>query len=148
MRAIFCLLFALLVSCATSETRAPSASAIEQAVQGWGAAYDSRDPARITSLYAPDAVLLGTSSPLLRDSPAAIADYFKAAPTRPQARVKIDKQHVWLSPDLAVSTGFYTFSDERDGKATTTPARFTMAFRREGDRWLIVHHHSSRLPAP
>src|SRR6266536_298283 len=70
--------------------RAETLSAEEQvaaATDAWRDAYDSRDPARITALYAPDAVLWGTTSQTIRPNPEAIAEYFKDAGARPNARV-------------------------------------------------------------
>ena len=61
----------------------------------------------------------------------------------------IDAQHERVYGDIAIVSGAYTFSDVRDGVATNVrPARFTFVFRRDGDRWLIVDHHSSRVPEP
>ena len=47
---------------------------------------------------------------------------------------------------MAVSTGYYTFSDVRDGKETARPARYSMVFRERNGVWLIVAHHSSEVP--
>ena len=88
------------------------------AAAAWRAAYDSRDPARITSQYAPDAVLWGTTAKTVAATPAAIADYFKSAASRPNARVVFGEQHIRVYGEVAANTGYYTFSDVRDGKVT------------------------------
>ena len=147
-KSIAALFIVLLAGCGAIPSTDRSAASVEEAVQGWKAAYDSRDPAKITALYARDAVFWGTTSPTIRTTPETIAEYFKDAPKRAQARVKILDQHVRVAGDMALSAGAYTFSDVRDGKAIENPSRFTFVFRREGDRWMIVHHHSSRVPAP
>jgi ketosteroid isomerase-like protein len=65
MRGVCGLFFvALLSACATS-TGGGTTGGIDQvtaAAAAWRAAYDSRDPARITAMYAPDAVLWGTTT--------------------------------------------------------------------------------------
>ena len=56
-------------------------------------------------------------------------------------------RHPRVYGDTAIVSGAYTFSDVRDGVAgNIRPTRFTFVFRRDGDRWLIVDHHSSRVP--
>src|SRR4051812_37975301 len=82
---------------------------IAAATAKWAAAFDSRDPVRITSLYAPDAVFWGTTAKTLSATPAAIADYFKDVPQRPNARVTFGEQHIRMYGDVAVNTGYYTF---------------------------------------
>ena len=42
---------------------------VAAATQAWVAAYDSRDPARITALYDPEAVFWGTSAKTVSASP-------------------------------------------------------------------------------
>jgi len=149
MRVLFAVVLVVLLSaCATSNVggRAGDKNEVTAATAAWRTAYDSRDPARITGMYDSDAVLWGTSSKTVAADPAAIADYFKDAGKRPNARVTFGEQHIRVYGDLAVNTGYYTFSDIRDGKPVSVPARFTMVFRNRDGRWLIVAHHSSRVP--
>jgi len=120
---------------------------VTAATRAWAEAYNSRDPQKIQNLYASDAVFWGTSSPILRDSPALIAEYFKSAPAQPDARVELGEFKVRVWGDTAASTGSYTFTDVRDGQVARRPARFSFVYRLRDGRWLIVDHHSSSAPA-
>ena len=143
-------LSAFLAACATTDTDRSSAGKAKEevaaATQAWRAAYDSRDPQRIAAQYAPDAVFWGTSSKTVRPTPATIMEYFKDAGKRPDARVEIVEQHIQVYGDIGINTGRYNFSDVRDGKRVPNPSRFSMVFQRRGDHWVLVQHHSSRLP--
>ena len=151
MRA-FVLVFSilLLAACATHNTTPGNSSATKEqvaaATAAWVAAYNTRDPARITSLYDQEAVLWGTSAKTVSPNPATIAEYFKDAKKRPDARVTLGEQHIRVYGDVAISTGYYTFTDMRDGKSVTNPARDTFVYRYREGKWLIVDHHSSRVP--
>lgn len=126
------------------------------ATDAWRAAYDSRDPARITSMYGKGAVFWGTTmksiaaSPntieSIAASPESIAEYFKDEAGRPNARVVFTDQHVRVFGHVAFNSGAYTFRDNRDGEEITSPSRFSMVFQRQGGAWVLVHHHSSRVP--
>jgi uncharacterized protein (TIGR02246 family) len=142
------LLVALLSACVTSIGGGGSGGQDEAttATAGWRAAYNSRDPARITAMYDSDAVLWGTTAKKVAPTPSAIAEYFKDAGKRPNARVTFGEQHLRVYGDVAISTGYYTFSDVRDGKEVSRPARYSMAFRNRNGKWLIVAHHSSEVP--
>ena len=129
-----------------SAIAADAESILDIRVAAWRAAYDSRDPARISSQYATDAVFWGTTAKTVAATPAAIADYFKDAATRPNARVVFGEQHIRTYGDIAAITGNYTFTDFRDGKEISNASRFSLVFQRQGGKWLIVQHHSSRLP--
>jgi len=147
---IIVLLSALLTACATTESEHPGArnakEEVTAATQAWRAAYDSRDPQKITGQYAKDAVFWGTSSKTVRDTPEAIMEYFAEARKRPDARVEIIEQHIQIYGNVAINTGLYNFSDIRDGKRVPNPSRFSMVFQQRGDGWVLVQHHSSRLP--
>lgn len=124
-------------------------TSVAAATAAWVEAFNSRDPKRIVALYAPDAVFWGTTAKAIATTPDAIWDYFKDAGQRPWTRVAIDAQHPRVYGSIAIVSGSYTFSDVRAGVATNArPARFTFVFRRDGDRWLLVEHHSSRVPGP
>jgi len=130
-----------------AQTSTPTPPAAD--MQAWADAFNSRDPKRIVALYAPDAAFWGTTAKALATTPESIWAYFKDAGERPWTRVTIDAQHARVYGDIAIVSGAYTFADVRDGAVTNVrPARFTFVFRRDGGRWAIVDHHSSRVPEP
>ncbi len=121
---------------------------VAAATASWIEAFNSRDPARITALYDPEAMLSGTAAqkPI---TGAAIAEYFRNAMQRPANRASLGEHQVRVYGDTAIDTGTYTFSEVRDGSvAAVLPERYTLVYRNRGGKWLIVEHHSSRTPAP
>jgi uncharacterized protein (TIGR02246 family) len=113
------------------------------AVDRWSAAYSSNDPEIIAKSYWPDAILLGTVSPVISEGTEAIVTYF--TPTKETGNKNaIDERHTIVVDDnAAVVTGFYTFTRIVDGKSVPGPSRFTMLVTKRGDEWRIAHHHSS-----
>jgi uncharacterized protein (TIGR02246 family) len=150
MRKIAALIVSLVIAgCATTSATDAQDQATKEilaATDAWRAAYDSRDAARITAMYGKGAVFWGTTMKSIATSPEAIAEYFKNAANRPYARVVFTEQHVRVYGDVAFNSGAYTSKDSRDGKEITNPSRYSMVFHREGGTWVLVHHHSSRLP--
>jgi uncharacterized protein (TIGR02246 family) len=120
---------------------------VAKAAQEWADAFNARDPDRLLALYDVDAVFWPSASPVMRDSPAAIREYFSDLPGRPLSRVTAGEQRIRLYGDVAVNGGFHTFSDVRDGRAVTAPTRFSFVYRQRAGRWLIVDHHSSAVPS-
>jgi uncharacterized protein (TIGR02246 family) len=119
---------------------------VAKATAAWVEAYNSRDPARITALYDPEAVFWGTTAKTVSANPASIAEYFKNAPKNPNARVSLGEQHIRVYGDVAVNTGSYTFSNVREGKSVANAARYTFVYQNRGGKWMIIDHHSSRVP--
>lgn len=109
----------------------------------------SHDLERVVALYDPEAVLWGTRSPTLRDNPATVRDYFNILKTVPPSyKAVMGEQRIRIYGDIAINTGTYTLSEDRDGKPISRPARFSFVYRNRDRRWLIVDHHSSAVPAP
>jgi uncharacterized protein (TIGR02246 family) len=98
-------------------------------VERWSAAYSSNDPEAIAKLYAPDALLLGTVSPIMSEGTQAIIKYF--TPSKGSGnKNKIGEHRTFvLGEDAVVVAGFYEFTRIQDGKPVPGPARFTKAFR-------------------
>lgn len=141
--------FVLLPLCLAVSTALPAAPADDVAAvtAAWADAYNSREPARVLALYAPDAVFWGTVSPTLRTTPAEVAAYFASMPERPHARVVIGEHRVRVFGDVAINTGYYTFSNPRpDGTVEANASRFSFTYHRRDGTWWIVDHHSSRVP--
>lgn len=144
---LIAVLLLLLSACASLQANGQDTTdPITAATQAWQAAYDSRDPKTIVSMYDAEAVLWGTTAKTIATNPAAVLEYFKDAALRPNARVVIGEQHVRVFGDTAFNSGYYTFTDVRDGQAVSRPARFTLVFHKQAGRWLVVAHHSSAMP--
>jgi uncharacterized protein (TIGR02246 family) len=119
------------------------------ATAAWAEAFNARDAQRIAALYAHDAVFWGTISPTIRTTPEAVLEYFTNSTTkRPNLRIAIGEQHARVYGDTAINSGYYTSRNVQDGQEIITPMRFTFVFHQRGGRWMIVSHHSSRMPAP
>jgi len=122
---------------------------VAAATAEWIATFNTRDAARICALYAPDAILWGTVSQTIRTTPQEILEYFEeSSAKRPKLRMFLGEYHVRLYGDIATNSGFYTSRNPVDGKEVVIPMRFTFTYRREGERWMIVNHHSSRFAQP
>src|SRR5476649_243682 len=79
------------------------------AVDRWSVAFSGNDPETIANNYWPDAILLGTVSPVMSEGTQAIVKYF--TPTKGTGnKNKIDERRAIIINDNAVLvTGFYTF---------------------------------------
>ena len=91
---------------------------------------NTNDPESIAANYCPDAILLGTVSPVISEGKQAIIKYF--TPTKGTGNKNaIDERHtIKINNKAVVVTGFYTFTRMVDGKAVPGPSRFTMLVTR------------------
>jgi hypothetical protein len=100
------LLAALLVVVCTSAMAGPAEDA-SAAIDRWAAAYSSNDPETITKLYAPNAILLGTVSPVMSIGPEAILKYFEAVRGTGNTVTIGERKFIVLANDAVLATGFY-----------------------------------------
>lgn len=114
----------------------------------WKAAYDANDNVAVGKLYAPDAILHGTRSRTLTVGREAITKYFNIVVGTGNKVEFVEQQLVVLSPTTILAVGFNDFMRNREGKLVPEPARFTMVLVKQGNDWLVAHHHSSLRPPP
>jgi len=132
---------------------APAASAgpkedVAAAAASWATALGTDDPDKVLPFYSEDAVLWGTLSPTVRASRAALNDYFIGAfKVLPGLKVSFGDQLIRVYGGTAINTGYYTFSYVKDGETKSLPARYSITYVKNGERWLIVDHHSSAMPS-
>ena len=119
-----------------------SETVIASLFDDWNSALQSRDPNRVVALYAPDAILLPTVSNQVRHNHQEIKSYFVDFIAKGPSG-KIDQSNIRLFDHLAINSGVYTFSFDDQ---TEVQARYTFVYRRQGDRWMIIEHHSSKMP--
>jgi uncharacterized protein (TIGR02246 family) len=117
------------------------------AMDRWIEAVTGADPEIVAGLYAEDAVLWGTVSPLLRATRQGVLDYFAHFMTLEKLEVVYHDPQVRVFGELAVNTGGYTFFHEADGRMQSLPARYSFVYRKDpGGEWKIIDHHSSAVP--
>lgn len=112
-------------------------------IDRWADAFSANDPEAVVKLYAPDAILLGTSSPVMSEGTAAIRNYFARLPGSGNKVVIRELRLLVLDEHAVLGTGYYDFSMRQNANPGAAPARFSMVLVKRGDDWLIVHHHSS-----
>jgi len=123
-------------------------SEIVKLFDAWNKALQTLDPDKVVELYASNAILLPTVSNQVRHNHAEIKDYFVHF-LRNRPKGKIDEYNVRRYGDFASNSGLYTFTlSPPSGDPSVIKARYTFVYQWFGDRWLIVEHHSSRLPEP
>ena len=113
------------------------------AIDRWSAAYTANDPDAVVKSYWPDAILLGTVSPVISEGTEAIAKYFSRVKGSGNKNSIQERHNIVLSDNAVVVTGFYEFTRVADGQSTPGPSRFTMLVTKRNGEWHIAHHHSS-----
>jgi uncharacterized protein (TIGR02246 family) len=117
------------------------------AVERWSKALNEGTAEDTAATYSPDASLWGTVATALTTSPEAVKKYFSAGAGI--VKVKLGEHTaLQLSDAVVVDAGQYEFSRVRDGQTITSPARYTFVLSKQGDTWIIAHHHSSFMPKP
>ena len=122
---------------------AGSAEDANAVLDRWSAAFNTNDPETIAKNYCPDAILLGTVSPVISEGTQGIIKYFTPTKGTGNKNVIDERRTIAINDTSVVVTGFYTFTRMVDGKAVPGPSRFTMLVTKRGGEWCIAHHHSS-----
>lgn len=115
---------------------------VRAAGQKWIESIGKLNPDLMVSLYAEDAILHGTSSPVVREGHALIREYLAGLTTQVVMNF-VEPQHIRVYGDIAINTGNY---ETKIGDAAPVKLRYSFVYHKVGDQWLIVDHHSSRLP--
>lgn len=104
-------------ACSTTSAMSPAVSMrqVAAATDEWRAACDSRETKRITAQTAADAALWGTNLKAIAATPSAVAEYFKDARARSDARVVFGEQNIRVYGGFALNSGTCTFTGTRDG---------------------------------
>ena len=135
--------FIALVLMSPAMAAAGPAEEANAVVDRFSAAYTSNDPEAVVKLYTPDAILLGTVSPVISVGTEAIRKYFSMIKGSGNKNAIQERHTIVLGDNAVVVTGFYEFTRMQDGKPVPGPSRFTMLITKSGNEWRIAHHHSS-----
>jgi len=133
----------LLMSIVTTAASAAPADEANKVIDRWSAAYTSNDPEAIVKIYEPDAILLGTVSPVISVGTDAIRKYFSLVKGSGNKNSIQERHTIVLDENAVLVTGYYEFTRMKDGQSSPSPSRFTMLVTKHDGVWHIAHHHSS-----
>ncbi|MFZ0835954.1 MAG: SgcJ/EcaC family oxidoreductase [Xanthobacteraceae bacterium] len=127
---------------------ADPADEVSAVVDRWSTAFNANDVDALINLYTPDAILVGSTGLARHEGRDAVRGYFARLAHSGDKVVIEDRKIVSLGDNIAYATGFYEFSAMREGELKKSKAGFSMIFVKQGNDWLIAHHHSSVRSSP
>jgi len=134
---------------ATASEKNPDEKLVKDAYYQWCASIGKAhgDPKIVTQYYAHSAILLPTlSEKILINEHHGLDAYFKKLTSHQNIKCTPQKLITRMYKETAINTGLYKFSYTDHGKTLNIPARFTFVYKNEDGKWLIIKHHSSKLP--
>lgn len=142
-------LVALLFLAATPAfARSQAKPDVQAALIEWKEAVESGSVDAIMKLYDRDAIMISTFAQIPMTKRQQLVDFYKKVVVNPDIKVDIDTSHPRSFGTFAVNSGRYTLSYAQEGERISVPARFTFVYQLQGDKWVIVDQHSSRVPLP
>lgn len=117
-----------------------------QALEDWKDAYNARDPRRLQQLYAPGALITDDEYAAVPLDGVALPEFFDQMAQRPTARMRWIIGNLQFFGDTAVRSGEYELTEQVEGATKERPARYSFAYQRVANRWLIVLQHSTLRP--
>ncbi|WP_165498147.1 nuclear transport factor 2 family protein [Siculibacillus lacustris] len=119
-----------------------SVAAARALLDRWVTLFNAGDLAALTALYADDATLHGTTSPLLFVGRTQIGGYFSGLSEVEMGEAVMQA----LTGGEVMVSGLYDFHRPRGTRETRIPARFSLLVGERNGLWCVLHHHSSVRP--
>jgi len=110
-------------------------------------ALNSNDPIQMAAVYAPDAIILSTSTnDVIKTGAGVLADVTEISKLKATIIPNASELQV-LDADTIVTTSVLTFDFKKNNRATWQVFRVTQVVQKQADgKWLIVNEHFA--PAP
>lgn len=143
-----------LVAAETAQTKpqadAGAEAAVREMAQAWAAAANTKDAAKIGSLYAGDAVLMPPNEPTVRGR-AAIQAYWQKFMDAGARDTSLTTLGVATSGSIGYEWGTYQFTMPGPGaQPVTDRGKYLVGLRREADgKWRLAYDvFNSDMPCP
>lgn len=112
----------------------------------WAHALATKDPKNVAALYVEETTLLPTMAKQVITDRKGAEGYFTFFLSFLPSVTMVEEHVVPISDDAYLHCGVYRFALTQQGKQESVDARFSMVWKKFGNEWSIVHHHSSRIP--
>jgi uncharacterized protein (TIGR02246 family) len=114
----------------------------------WSHSFTQADVNAVISLFAPDAIFLGTSSKAIVNGTEGIRKYFENSLLGAKSYVSVltDIHVTALSDDVAIVTALNKMTITENNRTDDVVGRLSIAARKREGQWKIAHFHRSALP--
>ncbi len=113
----------------------------------WDEALKTGDPANVAALYAQNLTLLPTLVKQTIAGREGALKYFTFFGSFHPTVEMVEEHVVSISPDSYLHCGIYSFTlDTPEGSRQPLDSRFSFVWKKRGEIWEVLHHHSSRVP--
>ncbi len=120
---------------------------VESLFDRFNGAWATKDPAKVTSLFTKDAVLLPTVSNTPRTDHAGINDYFVSfLKNSPVGTINRSDVKIGCNSAYRLGTWTVTLTNPETGAKQDVKARYSFIYGLEDGQWKIRHLHSSLMP--
>jgi uncharacterized protein (TIGR02246 family) len=110
----------------------------------WATALKKQEVSKVLKLYDDDATLLPTLSDKIRTNHREIANYFESFLAKKPVVEITDFFFKKISDEIITFSGNYDFTFENGDP--DAHARFSFVYKKSGNDWKILEHHSSLQP--
>jgi uncharacterized protein (TIGR02246 family) len=118
-----------------------------QVLARWIQAFNASDIDGIVSLYAADALFIGTGSKEVGTSPEYFRNYFQSLKRDMPRGATLESYSVLeLSSTVVLISGMDTVSGTTDGVIFQRPGRTSFVLTKRDEKWQIVQFHRSAMP--
>lgn len=105
------------------------------------------NPKIVTQYYAQGAILVPTlSHKILKNTHHGMDAYFAKLTSHEDIKCIPENNYIRIHGHTVVNSGLYDFSFIDHGKRKVIPSRFSFVYEKIGGKWMIVNHHSSKMP--
>jgi hypothetical protein len=126
-----------------ASTKTPDVS---DALKQWEAAVESRNIDKVVSYYDKKAIMFPAFAIKPLTTRAQLTEYYRKVTSNPDVKVEITETHPRQFGNVALNSGLYTLSYTQEGESIVIPSRFSFTYILSGGKWVIVDHHSSKVP--
>ena len=113
------------------------ATAIRQRTQEFKAAFNAKDPDKLTAFYPAEAVLMPPNAPTVRGKDG-IRDFFKELYAQGGTDLELETRDVRGQGTMAYEAGSYSINRRpRSGSATRDRGKYLLIWRHQNSTWTI-----------
>lgn len=118
------------------------------ALDAWVNAVESGNARNVVKLYDDKSIMISSFAQEPITTRADLLNYYQKVVVNPDVKVDVVELHSRRYGNTAINSGEYMLSYTQEGETISIPARFSFTYVLHNNQWVIVDHHSSRVPLP